>query len=48
MKLNNVDEATRVCQEIRCLKDAGLITKKEAQAAVKCVPYYSEIINATK
>lgn len=46
MQLNNVDEATRMCQEIRMLKSDDLITEEEAKAAVKRVPFYKEVLGA--
>ena len=45
MKINNVDEATRICQEIRQLLSAKIITKKQAILAIKKVEYYKTLID---
>ena len=44
MKLNNVDEATRVCQEIRCLLKSKILTRKQAKVALTKVGYYKDLL----
>jgi len=44
MKLNNVDEATRVVESILKLRHQGVLSKKEAIAAVKRVEYYKDLL----
>jgi hypothetical protein len=46
MKLSNVDEATRVVQEILNMELQKVITKKQAIAAIKKVEYYKDILAA--
>lgn len=44
MQLNNADEATRMCQELRMLKTEGYITEDEAKDAIKQVPFYRDVL----
>jgi len=46
MKLNNVDEATRVVQEVLNMEVQKVITKKQALAAIKKVELYKDILAA--
>ena len=46
MKLSNIDEATRVVQEILNMEIQKVITKKQAIAAIKKVDYYKDILAA--
>ncbi len=46
MKLANVDEATRVVQEILNMLVQRVITKKQALTAIKKVEFYAEILAA--
>ena len=48
MKLNNVDEATRMVETLLNLKREQIITKKQAAEAIKKVPHYSEVLEAAK
>jgi hypothetical protein len=44
MKLSNVDEATRVAQQILNMEVQKVITKKQAFAAIKKLEFYKEIL----
>jgi len=46
MKLNNIDEATRVVQEILNMQVQGVLSKKQALAAIKRVEFYKELLTA--
>ena len=46
MKPTNVDEATRVVQEILNMEVQKVMTKKQALAAIKKVEFYKEILAA--
>jgi len=48
MEFNNVDEATRMVEELLNLKRENLISKEEALVAIKKVPHYSEVLEAAK
>ena len=42
----SVDEATRIAQEFLNMQAQDVITKEEALAAIKKVPFYSEYLAA--
>ena len=44
MKLNNVDEATRMVEAILNLKREKVLTKKEVKEAIKKMPFYEDVI----
>jgi len=48
MKLNNVDEATRMVETILNLKREKVLTKKEVKEAIKKIPIYEEVITDAK
>ena len=44
MKISNVDEATRVVQEILNMEVQKIITKEQAIVAIKKVEYYKDLL----
>jgi len=44
MKLNNVDEATRIAQQILNMQVQKVISRKQALAAIKKLEFYKELL----